>query len=154
MSAEQHVYEIEIAASVAAVWTAITDSAWTRRYFFGTEFVEPPQPGRPYRTVLPSGAPAVEGVVEEMTPPTAAAAGRFVVTWHIRYDAALAKEPPGRVEWTVSELAPERSRVRLVHSGLADSPLTSAEVEHGWVVLLERLRGVLETGQPAASTAA
>ena len=154
MTRPQHVYEIEIAASAAAVWTAITDSDWTERYFFGTRFVEPPQVGQPYRTVLPDGEPAVEGVVAELTPPSAGVPGRFVQTWHIRYDEALAQEPAGRVEWSVTEVAPGRTRVRLVHSGLGDSPLTSAEVEHGWVRLLENLRSVLETGLPLRSTAA
>ena len=42
---------------------------WTRRYFHATEFVQPPQLGRPYRTVGADGRPAVDGI-EEMQPPT------------------------------------------------------------------------------------
>jgi hypothetical protein len=83
------------------VWRAITDSEWTKRYFHSTSFVEPPVAGAAYRTVLADGRDAVEGIIEEMTPPRPGQSGRFVQTWHVLYDPALAAEPPGRVEWTV-----------------------------------------------------
>jgi uncharacterized protein YndB with AHSA1/START domain len=47
MSLTVHVYQIYIGATPAKVWSAITESEWTRRYFHPTEFVEPPQLGRP-----------------------------------------------------------------------------------------------------------
>ena len=123
-----HVYQIYIAATPEQVWAAITDSAWTRRYFHGTSFVEPPQSGKLYRTVTADGRSAVDGVIEEMEPPAHGRAGRFVQTWHVLYDAAMADEPPGRVEWTVEEAADGLTRVRLVHGDLAQSPLTWASV--------------------------
>ncbi len=101
MDRAAHVYQIFIAATPDQVWTAITDSAWTRRYFHATTFTEPPAVGRPYRKVLPDGQPASEGMVEEMTPPVDGRAGRFVHTWHVLYDAEMAAEPAGRVEWQV-----------------------------------------------------
>ena len=153
MHRPEHVYEIEVAADAATVWTALTDSDWTRRYLFGTVFTEPLQAGCAYQTLLPDGSPAVEGTVAELTPPADGAPGRFVQTWHIRYDEALAAERPGLVEWTVTPLAPQRTCVRLVHGDLADSPLTSAEVEHGWVGVLERLRQALESPVRAPSPA-
>ncbi len=36
-----HVYQIYIAATPEQVWTAITDSEWTRRYFHSTAYAEP-----------------------------------------------------------------------------------------------------------------
>ena len=44
-------------------------------------------------------------MIEEMTPPAEGRPGRFVQTWHVLYDAAMAAEPPGRVEWTVEQAA-------------------------------------------------
>jgi len=64
-----HVYQIYIAATPEEVWRAITDSEWTKRYFHSTSFVEPPVAGAAYRTVLADGRDAVEGIIEEMTPP-------------------------------------------------------------------------------------
>jgi uncharacterized protein YndB with AHSA1/START domain len=146
-----HVYQIYIAATPEQVWAAITDSAWTRRYFHGTAFVEPPQSGQLYRTVTADGRSAVDGVIEEMEPPAHGRAGRFVQTWHVLYDAAMADEPPGRVEWTIEEAADGLTRVRLVHGDLAQSPLTWASVKDGWVWILDSMKSLLETGRPLPS---
>jgi uncharacterized protein YndB with AHSA1/START domain len=141
-----HIYQIFIAASPEQVWTAITDSGWTRRYFHRTAFLEPPVVGRPYRQVLPDGRSASDGMVEEMTPPVDGQPGRLVHTWHVLYDEAMAAEPAGRVEWLVEPAGEGLTRVRLVHSGLEDSPLTWENVKDGWVWVLDALKTVLETG--------
>jgi DNA-binding transcriptional ArsR family regulator/uncharacterized protein YndB with AHSA1/START domain len=153
MNRAEHVYQIYIAASPEQVWTAITDSAWTRRYFHSTAFAEPPVAGRPYRKVLPDGRLAVDGMIEEMTPPVDGHAGRFVHTWHPLYDDELSAEPVGRVEWLVETAGEGLTRVRLVHSGLERSPLTWENVKDGWVWVLDALKTVLETGRslPRAS---
>ena len=151
MAGTAHVYQIFIAAQPEAVWQAITDSEWTRRFFHATSFVEPPTHGAAYRTVLPDGADAVEGLVEEMTPPKDGQPGRFVQTWHVLYDAALSAEPPGRVAWTVEGVGDGLTRVRLVHGDLAYSPLTWAHVKDGWVWILDGLKTLLETGRALPS---
>lgn len=147
MAVTTHVYQIYIAATPAQVWQAITDSEWTRQYFHTISFAEPPVAGQPYRTVTASGTDAVDGTVEEMTPPAPGRPGRFVQTWHVLYDAALAAEPPGRVEWTVEEAGQNLTRVRLMHGDLAFSPLTWAHVKDGWVWILDGLKTLLETGR-------
>ena len=153
MDRPEHVYQIYIAASPDQVWTAITDSEWTRRYFHRTAFVEPPLAGRPYRQVLPDGRPATDGMVEEVTPPVDGQPGRFVHTWHVLYDEEMSAEPAGRVEWLVELAGEGLTRVRLVHSGLEQSPLTWENVKNGWVWVLDALKTVLETGRslPVAS---
>ena len=147
MSLTAHVYQIHINADADQVWAAITQSEWKKRYFHGTSYAEGPTPGARYRTVKADGSDAVDGVVEEMTPPADGAAGRFVQTWHVLYDAELAEEPPSRVEWTVEQVGEQLTRVRLVHGGLAFSPLTWANVKDGWVWVLDALKTVLETGR-------
>ena len=42
------------------------------------------------------------------------------------------------------------TRVRLVHRGLEESPLTWENVKDGWVWVLDGLKTVLETGKVAA----
>ncbi|MGZ5399703.1 MAG: SRPBCC domain-containing protein [Nocardioides sp.] len=147
MTLTAHVYQIHIAASVDTVWAAITQSEWTRRYFHTTSFVEGPVAGARYRTVTAEGHDAIDGVVEELTPPAEDRPGRFVLTWHVLYDAALAAEPPGRVEWTVEQVGEGLTRVRLVHGDLAGSPRTWANVKDGWVWVLDGLKTVVETGR-------
>jgi hypothetical protein len=109
--------------------------------------VTPPVAGAAYRTTTADGRDAVEGMIEEMTPPTPGRSGRFVQTWHVLYDTALAAEPPGRVEWTVEGVGDGLTRVRLVHGDLAHSPLTWAHVKDGWVWVIDALKTLLETGR-------
>lgn len=147
MTITAHVHQIYIAASPEQVWRALTDSEWTRRYFFGTVFVRPPEAGQPYRTITPDGADATDGTIEELQPPVDGRPGRFVLTWRTLYDAALAAEPPSRVEWTVESAGDGLTRVRLVHGDLAASPLTWASTRSGWPWVLDGLKTVLETGR-------
>ena len=147
MAITAHVQQVYIAATPEQVWRAITDSEWTKRYFFGTVFVRPPEAGQPYRTITPDGADATEGTIEELQPPTDGRPGRFVLSWRILYDAAMAAEPPSRVEWTVESAGENLTRVRLVHGDLAASPLTWAGVRTGWPWVLDGLKTVVETGR-------
>ncbi len=154
MTITAHVYQIHIAADADTVWAAITQSDYLRSYFHGTSYAEGPTPGARFRTVKSDGDDAIDGMVEEMTPPAEGRPGRFVQTWHVLYDAAMAAEPPGRVEWTVEQVGEGLTRIRLVHGGLAESPLTWANVKDGWVWVLDALKTFLETGRtlPRAAT--
>lgn len=147
MAITTHVYQIFIAASPETVWAAITESEWTRQYFHGVAFVEGPALGCRYLTKTPDGRDAVDGLIEQMEPPVDGRPGRFVQTWHVLYDAAMAEEPPSRVEWTVEAAGDGLTRVRLVHGDLARSPLTWANVKDGWVWILDGLKTLLETGR-------
>lgn len=143
MAMPSHVYETYIKAPPERVWAAIVDPEQTRRYFHRTRFVTDLHEGAPHKYVLADGSDAVDGVVEEIEP-----GRRLVITWHPLYDAGLAAEPPGRVEWIV-EAADEAgavTRVRLRHFDLGASPKTSANVQHGWTVVLDGLKTFVETG--------
>jgi uncharacterized protein YndB with AHSA1/START domain len=142
MAITKHVYQIYIKASPEQVWDAIVDPQFTRRYFHGTAFDSPPEIGQPYRTTMADGRPAVDGTIEEIDPPN-----RLVMTWHVLYDAAMAEEPPSRVEWIVDMVGEGLTRLRLEHGDLARSPLTWANVKDGWVYVLDGLKTVVETGE-------
>ena len=143
MPAARHQYEIYIRATPEQVWEALLDPAFTRQYFHGTAFDRPPVQGEPFRTSLPDGKPAIDGTVEVLDPPH-----RLVHTWHTLYDADLAAEPVSRVEWHVEPAGDGLTRLRLIHADLAQSPKTWANVEHGWVWILDSLKTLLETGHP------
>jgi len=145
MPATTHVYEIYIEAPVQRVWDALLDPEFTRQYFHSTAFLSDFRPGSPYRNVLSGDRTAVEGVIEEIEPPH-----RLVMTWHVLYDAALAAEPPGRVEWRLASANEDDSvtRVTLRHGDLALSPLTWEHVRLGWVEILGSFKTLIETGHP------
>ena len=143
MPAGRHQYEIYIRATPEQVWEALLDPAFTRQYFHGTAFERPPVEGEAYRTLMTDGTPAVDGTVEVLDAPR-----RLVHTWHTLYDAELAAEPVSRVEWLVEPAGDGLTRLRLRHDDLAQSPKTWANVEHGWVWILDSLKSLLETGEP------
>jgi uncharacterized protein YndB with AHSA1/START domain len=142
MAITKHVYQIFIKATPEQVWETIIEPSWTRRYFHTTAFDSPPVAGERYRTTMVDGTPAVDGVIEEMDPPK-----RLVMTWHVLYDAAMADEPPSRVEWIIEPVGECLTRLRLEHGDLARSPLTWANVKDGWVYVLDGLKTVIETGE-------
>ena len=139
----RHVYRVYLRASAEQVWQALIDPEFTRQYFHGTAFDDSPQAGQPYRTTMVNGEPAIDGVIEVCEPPR-----RLVQTWHVLYDAAMAEEPPGRVEWTITDAGEGMVRLDLVHGDLARSPLTWAHVKDGWVWIVESLKSLVETGSP------
>ena len=143
-----HQYQVFIRATPEQVWQAITDPAWTQRFFHGTAPDAPYAAGQPYRTtVVAAGRPAVEGVIEALDPPR-----RLVQTWRVLYDAAMSEEPPSRVTWEIDPVGEGLTRVRLVHGDLARSPKTWAGVKDGWVWVLDSLKSLVETGEALPPT--
>ena len=147
MNIGMHQYEVYIRATPQQVWHALLDPEMTRQYFHGTAFDRPPVQGERFSTSIAGGGPAVDGVVEVLDPPH-----RLVHTWHVLYDAELADEPVSRVEWIVELAGEGLTRLRVVHSDLAQSPKTWADVRHGWVWILDGLKTLLETGTPLPGT--
>lgn len=146
MTAAAHVYEIFIAAPQQRVWDALVDPEYTTRYFHGTRFESSFEPGARYMCrVAESGREAVDGEIEVFDPPR-----RLVMTWHVLYDAAMAAEPPSRVEWTLAPANDDGSvtRVTLRHGDLAMSPKTWENVRVGWVGVIDGMKTLLETGSP------
>jgi uncharacterized protein YndB with AHSA1/START domain len=143
MSAPRHVFRIHIRATPEEVWQAITDPAFTRQYFHRTAFESTLEPGSGMRFVLPDGADAVVGEIEEVERPR-----RLVMTWRALYDPAMAEEPPSRVEWHLDDGGEGVTRVTTIHRDLAFSPMTSASVGEGWTWILDSMKSLLETGTP------
>lgn len=141
MAITRHQYRIYIKAPIATVWNALLDPDFTRRYFHSTAFDDAPTAGAAYRTSMANGVPAIDGTIEVLEPPH-----RLVMTWHVLYDAAMAEEPPSRVEWTLSEAGDGLTQLDLVHGDLARSPLTWAHTRMGWVWILDGLKTLVETG--------
>ena len=52
------IYQLYIRAEVEAVFQALLDPDFTRSYFHGTAFTDPPRAGQPYALSTPDGTPA------------------------------------------------------------------------------------------------
>lgn len=145
MAATAHLYEIFIKSPRETVWAALTDPELTARYFHHTRLESSFLPGEPFRYVLEhNDVDAVDGVIETFEPPH-----RLVMTWHVLYDDEMSAEPASRVEWTLHPANDDGSvtRVTLRHGDLALSPKTWANVQLGWVAVIDGLKTMLETGE-------
>lgn len=143
MVVTRHQYRTYIKATPDQVWQGITDPAFTRLYFHGTDFESTLDPGDPMRYAMADGSTAVDGVIE-----VAEAPHRLVTTWRFVDNAVMAEEPPSRVEWTVTRAGVGLTRVDVTHDRLDRSPVTWAHVKEGWVWILDGLKTLLETGEP------
>ncbi len=141
MSAPRHVYDIYIKATPEAVWQALTDPAFTVKYFYGNTVESTFVKGDGYRYLLPDGQPAIEGVIDDIDP-----GRRLVMTFRFLYDPAMAEEPPSRIEWVIKP-AGDVTRLTLVHGDLFKSPLTWETTKLGWVHVLGAMKTYLETGE-------
>jgi uncharacterized protein YndB with AHSA1/START domain len=144
-----HIYEIFIRAPRERVWNALIDPQFTTQYFHGTRFESSFEPGARFvNRIVEQDRPAADGTIEVFDPPS-----RLVYTWHVLYDAEMAEEPPGRVEWTLAPATEDGSvtRVTMRHGDLAMSPKTWESVRVGWVAILDSMKTLLETGEPLPS---
>ncbi|MFY1671222.1 ArsR/SmtB family transcription factor [Plantactinospora sp. WMMB334] len=155
MAEREFVYTTFINTTPERLWQAITDPAFTSRYW-GVIFETDWQPGSEMVWVA-NGARIADPaqVVLEAEPYR-----RLSFTWHSftpefakAYEmdpaevAKLAEEPRSRVSF---EIEPRGGTVRLtvVHEGFApDSPLLDS-IGEGWSELLSSLKTLLETGEP------
>jgi uncharacterized protein YndB with AHSA1/START domain len=149
------VHRVYIKATAQAVWDAITNPEWNRRYAFKAASEYELRPGGTYRVVSTAemqqqGAPEIliDGEVLEVDPPN-----RLVQTWHAYFSPETAAEAPGRLTW---EIVAEDGLTRLtVSHELIDAPNTLAAVANdetlqrgggGWDWILSDLKSLLETG--------
>ena len=136
------VYQLFIRATPEAIWDAITQPEFTRRYFHGVSVETTPEERRSYsgselRSVQP---------VLEYDPPR-----RLVHGWRSYYDPELAAEEPSRVTWEIERQEGDYSLLTVIHDQLEGAPKTAENVSGtGWMMVLSGLKTLLETGAPLA----
>ncbi len=141
MNAARHIYEIYIKATPEKVWQAIVDPEFTVQYFHETAIESTLGKGDAYRYVMANGTSAIKGVIEEIEP-----GRRLVMSFQMLHDTSLADEPPSRVEWVITPTG-ETTRLTLRHTDLFKSPKTWESVRMGWLVVIDGLKTLLETGE-------
>jgi uncharacterized protein YndB with AHSA1/START domain len=144
MDRPRHVYQVFIRTTPERLWQAITDPAFTERYFFQTRVDAAWRRGSAVQYWMADGRLAVEGEVVEVDPPR-----RLVTTWSFRYSDDLAGDPPSRVTWEIEPLG-ETCKLTLVHDDFASETPTFRSVGQGWPMVLSSLKSLLETGEPLA----
>jgi uncharacterized protein YndB with AHSA1/START domain len=152
------VHRVYIKATPQAIWDAITQPEWTRRYGYGVESEFDLRPGGSFRSHWPEevreehGLPevAVDGEVVEADPPR-----RLVQTWRLVMDPELAAEGFTRLTYDIEHGPGGVTKLTVTHE-LEGAPKVAAMVAGkseaegaggGWAWVLSGLKTVLETGE-------
>ena len=136
------VYQLFIRATPEAIWEAITDPAFTERYFYGTRI----ETTADRRLTAAPDDPTMSGEdpVFEYDPPR-----RLVHGWKSKWNPELAAEEPSRVTWEIDPRDDGTCLLTLVHDRLEGAPKTAEGVAgEGWMYVLSGLKTLLETGKP------
>jgi uncharacterized protein YndB with AHSA1/START domain len=153
------VHRIYIKATPEAIWDAITQPEWSRRYGYGGSVEFDLRPGGAYRThaseeFLAAGAPevVVDGEVIEADPPR-----KLVQTWRMLMDPDLQAEGFTRLTYEI-EPGEYGTKLTVIHelegapklAALVDGQLESEGAGGGWAWVLSDLKSLLETGERLA----
>jgi len=134
------VHELYIRTTPEQLWEAITDPAWTSRYWYGAFNRSGWQPGDRWVSESEDGEVYLEGEIVEAERPS-----RLVHTFHVVDEPEPAAEAPSRVTWEIGAEG-EACRLVLTHEGMGEA--TEEYTAGGWAYILSGLKTLLETGQP------
>jgi uncharacterized protein YndB with AHSA1/START domain len=135
------VYNIFIRTTTQKVWDALTQSAFTTKFFFGRTVESDWKQGSPWKLLFPDGRTDVEGEVLESDPPKL-----LRVTWRVDW---LDEPKPGPALITY-EIQEHGEIVQLTMTQHTDSTIPRKYVkagQMGWGAILSSLKSLLETGQ-------
>jgi uncharacterized protein YndB with AHSA1/START domain len=139
-------YVIYIAATPEKVWQALTDPAFSRKYFFGFAVEVEPKTGGKFLMRWPDGRAHVSGQVVDWSPPR-----RFSCTWLVEGMKEFGELPECLVSYDI-EPSGESVKVTMTESHSWDVPeaiLTGGRM--GWPKVMSSLKSLLETGEPLSA---
>lgn len=146
MSGSKFVYVTYIRTTAEKLWQALTDPAFTRRYWVETwqesEWVK----GSSWKIMVPDGRVADSGEVIEIDPPK-----RLVLSWQHQLRSEITPEGFSRLTY---ELEPQGEAVKLTVLHEIDVPKSKLieSVSNGWPHILASLKSLLETGESLKAT--
>jgi uncharacterized protein YndB with AHSA1/START domain len=135
------VYNIFIRTTPQKVWDALTQSAFTTKFFFGRTVESDWRKGSPWKLLFPDGRIDVEGEVLESDPPNL-----LKVTWRVDW---LDEPRPGPALITY-EIQQHGEIVQLIMTQHTDSTIPRKYIkagQMGWGAILSSLKSLLETGK-------
>jgi uncharacterized protein YndB with AHSA1/START domain len=147
MSRPSFIYVTYINSTPERVWQALTDPAFTRKYWFNHRNASDWKVGSEWRHEEYDDASVVDivGRVVESSPPR-----HLVLTWASPKDA---KDPDkvSRVTFDI-ETYGDGVRLTVTHSELEPESAMLSGISRGWPLVLSSLKTFLETGEPMPGT--
>ncbi|MGY3620974.1 SRPBCC family protein [Bradyrhizobium sp. USDA 10063] len=140
MSKPEFVYVTYIETTPEKLWEALTDSEFTKRYWFNTEAKSDWKVGSAFALVMNGTTTDVGEILEADRP------RRLAYTFKHQLDEELRKEPPTKVVFTIE---PHGSLVKLTvtHEGFVEGSKLLDGISKGWPAILSGLKTLLETGK-------
>jgi uncharacterized protein YndB with AHSA1/START domain len=142
--APKTVYVTYVAATPEKVWQALTDPAFTRRYFGGFSIEVEPRTGGAFCLRQPDGRVHVSGRVIDWSPPR-----RFSCTWLVEGMPEFRGLPVCLVTYEIEQ--PGGGAVKLTMTEAHSWDIPDAILQGGrtgWPAILSSLKSVLEAGKP------
>ncbi|HEY6517488.1 MAG TPA: SRPBCC family protein [Steroidobacteraceae bacterium] len=143
MNRSTFMYVTYIRTTPEKLWSALTDPATMKQYWFGMHQDSDWLPGSAWKLVFPDGRIADSGEVVEAERPR-----RLVIKWRNEFKPELKTEGYSRC---TMELEPEKDTVKLTITHVmeqGDSKFIEA-VSGGWPKIASNLKSLLETGESA-----
>jgi uncharacterized protein YndB with AHSA1/START domain len=143
MSKPEFVYITYIETTPEQLWEALTDSEFSKRYWFGTEVRSDWNVGSPFALVT-DGKTSDTGKILEADRPR-----RLSYTFKHELFEEMRNEPATKVVFT---LEPYGNIVKLTvtHEGFMEGSKLLGAVSNGWPAILSGLKSLLETGKALA----
>ena len=138
MAKPELVYVNHIKSTPERVWQALTDPAFTQRYWYGTRVESDWKVGSPITFVKPQGEPDTGKVLVADKPRT------LSFSWHIAW-GEMSKEQDSRVTFTI-EPDGAGSKLTLVHDDFEEGSKAAEALKHGWPDILA---GLIKTAEAA-----
>ena len=160
MDKPEFVYTTYIRTTPEQLWQALTDPAFTTRYWEGITLESDWKPGSTFTMKLGNGVTVADPaqVVLEADPYR-----RLSYTWHTftpewaaAYDiseehrATFAAEPRSTVTFEI-EPAGDYVRLTVVHDGFEPGSAVLTGISQGWPLVMSSLKSLLETGDALAA---
>jgi uncharacterized protein YndB with AHSA1/START domain len=146
MADSRFVYVTYIRTTPEKLWQALTDPAFTRRWFLDTRQESTWQPGAPWRVLMPDGGVTESGEILEVEPHR-----RLVLRWRNERVPELREEGYSRLTYELEPVG-ESVKLTVVHEMGRPESKFIGRVSQGWPHLLASLKSLLETGEPLAET--
>jgi uncharacterized protein YndB with AHSA1/START domain len=139
MNKPEFVYTTYIETSVEKLWQALTDGAFTERYWFGHRAASDWKVGSEYRFTK-QGHPTIQGKVLVVDPPK-----RLAYSW----DSCSPEAQRERTSRVTFDLEPRGKVIKLTvtHDELDERGATLRNISGGWPMVMASLKSLLETGQ-------
>ena len=153
MSEPKFVYVTYIATTPEKLWQALTDGAFTEKYWFVTRIQSEWTLGARV-TFTRDDKVSDYGTVLECDPPR-----RLSYTWRVDFHEEFRHERPSRVTFEIEQMLggngrPTEVKLTVTHDDFDAGSKVFRAVSGGWPVVLASLKTFLETGHALAMASA